>query len=70
MVQKTNTSKNESNVEAAVMEAAQVSHMAQDLKTSVLVVSVVVNLFIFTAWVAMQVTTQYDTQIAGFLFNR
>lgn len=70
MVQKTNTSKSESNVEAAVMEAVQTSHMTQDLKTAVLVVSVVANLFLFTAWVALQVTTQYDTQIAGFLFNR
>ena len=52
------------------MELIQTSHMSQDLKTAVLIVSVVANLFIFTAWVALQVTTQYDMQIAGFLFNR
>jgi len=70
MVQKTKTAKKESNIEAAAMEAVQTSHMSQDLKSAVLVVSVVANLFVFTAWLALQVTTQYDSQIAGFLFNR
>lgn len=70
MVQKTNTAKKESNIESVAAEAVQVSHMSQDLKTAVLIVSVVANLFIFTAWLALQVTTQYDNQIASFLFNR
>lgn len=53
------------------MEAAiTTSHMSQDLKTAVLVVSVIANLFVFTAWLALQVTTKYDVQIANFLFNR
>lgn len=46
------------------------SQMTQDLKNAVLIVSVVANLFIFTAWVTLQVTTQFDSQIASFLFNR
>lgn len=70
MVQKTNTAKKESTIESVAAEAVQVSHMSQDLKTAVLIVSVVANLFIFTAWLALQVTTQYDHQIASFLFNR
>ena len=70
MVQKTNTAKKESTIESVAAEAVQVSHMSQDLKTAVLIVSVVANLFIFTAWLALQVTTQYDNQIASFLFNR
>ena len=49
MVQKTNTAKKESNIESVAAEAVQVSHMSQDLKTAVLIVSVVANLFIFTA---------------------
>jgi hypothetical protein len=68
MAQKTNTTKNESTEMA--MEMVQTSNMSQDLKTAVLIVSVVANLFIFTGWVALQVTTQYDMQIATFLFNR
>ncbi|HSW74195.1 MAG TPA: hypothetical protein VLG71_03480 [Candidatus Limnocylindria bacterium] len=67
MTKKTKT--NETPNEATEM-IMPVSSMSQDLKTAVLIVSVVANLFIFTAWIALQVTTQYDAQVASFLFNR
>jgi len=70
MAQKTNTQQNSETPLEAVENVMVTSHMTQDLKTAVLVVSVVANLFIFTAWLALQVTTQYDTQIANFLFSR
>ncbi|HTJ73464.1 MAG TPA: hypothetical protein VL481_02645 [Verrucomicrobiae bacterium] len=66
MTQKTNTILQTEATET-VMSA---STMSQDLKSAVLIVSVVVNLFIFTAWIALQVTTQFDTQIASLLFTR
>lgn len=53
---------------AEVMTANQ--YVSQDLKNSILIVSIVANLFIFTAWIALQVTTQYDTELATFLFHR
>jgi hypothetical protein len=46
------------------------THVTQDLKNSVLIVSVVVNLVVFTAWVMLQVTTQFDAQFANILFTR
>jgi hypothetical protein len=66
-----NTTKKE-QVEAVVevIRPTPGSQMSQDLKTAVLIVSVVANLFILTAWIALQVTTQYDGQIASFLFTR
>jgi len=67
MTKKTNTNETQNK---AVEVAMPVSSMGQDLKTAVLIVSVVANLFVFTAWVALQVTTQYDMQVASFLFNR
>lgn len=51
------------------VEARAASHISQDLKNAVLVVSLVANLFIFTAWLAVQVTSRYDAQLASFLFN-
>ena len=45
-------------------------HVNQDLKHSILIVSLVANLIIFTTWIALQVTSQYDMQIASLLFNR
>ncbi|MDB5186739.1 MAG: hypothetical protein JWM07_211 [Candidatus Saccharibacteria bacterium] len=44
--------------------------MNEDLKHSILIVSLVINLVVLTAWVALQVTTLYDAQIAGLLFSR
>lgn len=42
----------------------------QDLKHSILIVSIVANLVVLTAWIALQVTTQYDAQIFSLLFTR
>lgn len=53
----------------AVVEVAPYSRLSQDLKNSVLIVSVFVNLVIFTAWIALQVTSRYDAQMASFLFG-
>ena len=69
MTQQTNTI-NQTATEAEAGQAAAVSHMSQDLKNAVLIVSVVANLFVFTMWLMLQVTTQYDSQIASLLFNR
>ncbi len=49
---------------------AAVSSMSQDLRNSVLIVSVIANLYVLIAWITLQVTTQYDVQVANFLFNR
>ena len=46
------------------------TYVGQDLKSSILIVSVVANLFVFTAWVALQVTSQFDAQFANLLFTR
>lgn len=72
MAQKTKTTTNKEQTEAVVEMASAVptSQMTQDLKTAVLIVSVVANLFVFTTWVALQVTSQYDSQISQFLFTR
>lgn len=45
-------------------------HVTQDLKNSLLIVSIIANLFVLTTWVVLQVTTQYDSQLTSFLFNR
>jgi hypothetical protein len=66
----TQTTKQSIQETATEVVAVPSSQMSQDLKSAVLIVSVVVNLFIFTAWIALQVTTRYDTQLASFLFTR
>lgn len=45
-------------------------YVLQDFRTSILIVSVLVNLVILTGWIAIQATTAYDMQVVGLLFNR
>lgn len=69
MVQKkTKTTKKEEIVLQG--QEAAVAQTNQDFRNAVLVVSIAVNLFILTAWVALQVTTAFDAEVAHFLFAR
>ena len=50
--------------------ATSSTQINRDVMTAVLIVSLLVNLFVLTAWVTLQVTTAYDAQVASFLFAR
>ncbi len=41
-----------------------------DMKSSLLVVSLMVNLVVFTAWLVIQSTNHYDAQLMSVLFTR
>jgi len=64
---KTHKQATSDTIEAATIAASSVN---KDLLLSVFIVSAVINLFVLTAWVTLQVTTMYDSQIASFLFVR
>lgn len=65
-----NKTENSNQTEVSVQPVFAELSMNEDLKHSILIVSVVVNLVVLTAWIALQVTTQYDAQIASLLFTR
>ena len=44
--------------------------MGEDFRNSILIVSLLINLFVFITWIVLQVTTQYDAEVAMFLFAR
>lgn len=70
MIEKTNTLKSHKTVEVAgVEQLVPSSQVGQDLKNALLIVSLVINLFILSTWIAVQVTSRYDAQLASFLFN-
>lgn len=50
--------------------AAIQSQVNKDAVVALLIVSLTINLFILTAWVTLQVTSIYDTEVAAFLFTR
>jgi hypothetical protein len=68
MTDKTNT--NNTLSDATDQPALADMKMNQDLKHSILIVSLLVNMVVLTLWIALQVTTQYDGQVASFLFTR
>ena len=63
---KTNKS-SQHEVTEAVVTLAQTHH---DTVLALLIVSVLINLFVLTGWVALQVTNVYDFEVASFLFAR
>lgn len=68
MTENTQTQNSQETAMIATATADQVA--ARDLKNSIFIVSIVANMFILTAWIALQVTTQFDNQLANFIFNR
>lgn len=64
--QKTNT--NSISIQS-VEENEAASNVGQDLKNSILVVSVVLNVIVFTFWLTLQVTTQYNEELSKFIFG-
>ena len=71
---KSNTNKKATSVKAtATTTEKTVSDFSQthrDTLNAVLIVSLTANLFVLVGWVALQVTTVYDSQVAALLFNR
>lgn len=58
------------NQTVATVYPSHIPTTADDVKSALLVVSVVINLFILIAWLALQVTNKYDLQVATILFTR
>ena len=66
MTSNTNTQTQEVQLQERLLTATPLAH---DVKNAVLIVSVVVNLVILTTWIAIQVTSQFDNQLASLLFS-
>ncbi len=64
----TNNTLEQSETVVATIYAHQL--VGYDLKNAILIVSVVLNLFFFVTWLALQVTSAYDMQLAGFFLGR
>lgn len=44
--------------------------IGEDVRNAILIVSLLVNMFVFITWVMLQVTTQYDYAISALVFGR
>ena len=52
------------------LNQAAVLQTERDFKDALLMVSITVNVFILCLWVALQVTTRYDSALTVFFFSR
>lgn len=59
----------QTNASATNKAQPAVFQTGQDVKDAVLVVSVFINLFLFTGWLIAQTTTQYNDQIVALIFK-
>lgn len=44
--------------------------IGEDVRNAILIVSLLVNMFVFITWIMLQVTTQYDYAISALVFGR
>ena len=49
--------------------SGRIPTVSDDFKSAALVVSVLLNLFVFIGWIVLQVTNEYNVEVANFLFN-
>lgn len=42
----------------------------EDFKTALILVSLTINVAVFVGWLCLRITTEYDEQVATFLFGR
>lgn len=66
------TQKKQTTKKKAVQKssAARTNDVWYDFKNAALLVSVTINVAVFVGWLAIKLTTQYDLQVAQFLFTR
>jgi hypothetical protein len=65
---KTNIKQEVEAVQAIALKTVDPTN--HDLMVSMLIVSVLVNLFVLIGWVTLKVTGAYDAEVATFLFSR
>lgn len=67
MVKKKTTNKKLSKLVPRV--TSREASTMNDVKSAVLLVSLLINLAVFVGWLAIKLTNQYDEQVAQFLFG-
>ncbi len=74
MSAKANTSlkeaKNKEVIKAAVSPEYIVRQLNEDVRNSILVVSVLVNVFFLIGWLVIQVSNRYDAALINYIQNK
>lgn len=68
---KQNTSTKEKNVATKALAPDVVVHqLNEDVRNSILVVSLLANAFVLIGWLVIQVSTRYDAALINYLQNK
>ena len=67
---KTNTSVTKETKKQVVSPEYIVHQLNEDVRNSILVVSVLVNLFVLIGWLVIQVSNRYDAALINYLQNK
>lgn len=67
MKQKTKTSNKKDIATSSFDGEVLVRQLNRDVRDSVLVVSVLINLYIFVAWLVIQVASNYDNALINYI---
>jgi hypothetical protein len=65
---KQNKNEQETTTEELSLEGAA-STVSQDLRNSLLIVSIVANVMVFALWLTLQVTSQYNNALSSFFIG-
>jgi hypothetical protein len=61
--------KNEIETEELLTQEGAASTVSQDLRNSLLIVSIVANVMVFALWLTLQVTSQYNSALTSFFIG-
>lgn len=70
MKEKTKTASKSKAKTLTVKPELITGQLNRDVRDAVLVVSVIVNAYVFVGWLVLQVTTQFDASLITYLQNR
>lgn len=69
MKNKTKTTVNESNTKPVSAQAVA-GQLNRDVRDSILVISVLINAYVFIAWLVIQITNRFDAALISYLQNK
>jgi len=70
MKNKTKTTVNESSLKQPVSAQAVAGQLNRDVRDSILVISVLINAYVFIAWLVIQITNRFDAALISYLQHK
>lgn len=70
MKKTTKAPKSSAPVKKSKIDPIPAQQTAHDLRNAVLIISLLVNIFVLGMWIAVVISSRYDSALTNFLFGR